>query len=184
MAAVLGLDAGGVTAVCERASGGEVVSCANFNEPQQTVIAGHASAVARASELLKEAGAKRVVPLPVSAPFHCALMTPVVPRLEKVLGAFQDAAVPVVSNVEAMPNSAGARMKELLLAQVTGSVRWVESVQAMEKAGVTTVVELGPGRVLCGLVKRISKNMECLNVEDVQTFEKTLSALTARGWAR
>ena len=184
MAAVLGLEASTIAAVCERAAGSDVVSCANFNEPQQTVIAGHAAAVTRASEMLKEAGAKRVVPLPVSAPFHCALMAPVVPRLEQVLGVFQDAAVPVVSNVEAASNASGARMKELLLAQVTGAVRWVESVQAMEKAGVTTVVEIGPGRVLCGLVKRISKNMECLNIEDVQSFEKTLTALTARGWAR
>jgi [acyl-carrier-protein] S-malonyltransferase len=154
-----------------------VVSCANFNDPSQTVIAGHVKAVERAGELLKAAGARRVLPLPVSAPFHCALMQPVVPRLEAVLGTFKNPLVPVVSNVEATPNSEGARIKELLLRQVTGSVRWIESVQAMEKAGVTKLVELGPGRVLCGLVKRISKSIECLNVEDPASLEKTLQAL-------
>ncbi|HEY0881085.1 MAG TPA: ACP S-malonyltransferase, partial [Archangium sp.] len=152
-------------------------SCANFNEPAQTVIAGHAKAVERAGELLKAAGAKRVVPLPVSAPFHCALMQPVVERLGAVFGPFSNPVVPVVSNVEAAPNTDGARIKELLLRQVTGSVRWIESVQAMEKAGVTKLVELGPGRVLCGLVKRISKSIECFNVEDPASLEKTLAAV-------
>ena len=177
MSAVLGLPPEKVAAICAEAAQGEVVSCANFNDPSQTVIAGHVKAVERAGELLKAAGAKRVLPLPVSAPFHCALMQPVVPRLEGVLGAFKNPVVPVVSNVEASPNSDGALIKELLLRQVTGSVRWIESVQAMEKAGVTKMVELGPGRVLCGLVKRISKSIECLNVEDPASLEKTLTAL-------
>lgn len=179
MSAVLGLPPEQVKALCEQAAQGEVVSCANYNEPGQTVIAGHAAAVERAGELLKAAGAKRVLPLPVSAPFHCALMQPVVPRLAGVLGQFADPKVPVVSNVEAAPNSEGARVKELLLAQVTGSVRWIESVQAMERAGVTKLVELGPGRVLCGLVKRISKSLECFNVEDPASLEKTLAVLGA-----
>jgi [acyl-carrier-protein] S-malonyltransferase len=177
MSAVLGLPPEKVAALCAEAAQGEVVSCANFNEPAQTVIAGHAKAVERAGELLKAAGAKRVVPLPVSAPFHCALMQPVVERLGAVFGPFSNPVVPVVSNVEAKPNSDGARVKELLLAQVTGSVRWIESVQAMEQAGVTRMVELGPGRVLCGLVKRISKSIECFNVEDPASLEKTLAAL-------
>jgi len=177
MSAVLGLAPEKVAAICAEAAQGEVVSCANFNEPAQTVIAGHAKAVERAGELLKTAGAKRVVPLPVSAPFHCALMQPVVERLGAVLGPFENPAVPVVSNVEAAANSDGARVKDLLLQQVTGSVRWIESVQAMEKAGVTKMVELGPGRVLCGLVKRISKSIECFNVEDPASLEKTLAAL-------
>ncbi|MDP1821827.1 MAG: ACP S-malonyltransferase [Archangium sp.] len=177
MSAVLGLAPEKVAELCLQAAQGEVVSCANFNDPSQTVIAGHVKAVERAGELLKAAGAKRVLPLPVSAPFHCALMQPVVPRLEAVLGAFKNPVVPVVSNVEAQPNGEGARVKELLLRQVTGSVRWIESVQAMEKAGVTKMIELGPGKVLCGLVKRISKSIECLNVEDPASLEKTLAAL-------
>ena len=177
MSAVLGLAPEKVAEICAQAAQGEVVSCANFNDPSQTVIAGHSKAVERAGELLKAAGAKRVLPLPVSAPFHCALMQPVVPRLGAVLTAFKNPIVPVVSNVEASPNGEGARVKELLLRQVTGSVRWIESVQAMERAGVTKVIELGPGKVLCGLVKRISKSIECLNVEDPASLDKTLAAL-------
>lgn len=177
MSAVLGLPPEKVAALCAEAAQGEIVSCANFNEPAQTVIAGHAKAVERAGELLKAAGAKRVLPLPVSAPFHCALMQPVVERLGAVFGPFADPVVPVVSNVEAAPNTDGGKVKALLLKQVTGSVRWIESVQAMEQAGVTKVVELGPGKVLCGLVKRISKSIECFNVEDPASLEKTLAAL-------
>ncbi len=104
-------------------------------------------------------------------------MQPVVSQLEAVLGSFANPVVPVVSNVEAVANTDGAKIKALLLAQVTGSVRWVESVQAMEQAGVTRLVELGPGRVLCGLVKRISKSIECFNVEDAASLDKTLAAL-------
>lgn len=177
MSAVLGLAPEKVAHVCQEAAQGEVLSCANFNEPAQTVIAGTAAAVARAAELLKAAGAKRVLQLPVSAPFHCELMSPVVPRLKAVLDGvvFKSPTVPVVTNVEATPNSNGARISELLLRQVTGSVRWIECVQALEKAGVTKVVELGPGKVLCGLVKRISKGIECVNVEDPASLEKALA---------
>jgi [acyl-carrier-protein] S-malonyltransferase len=179
MAAVLGLDPAKVAAICLEAAQGEVVSPANFNEPTQTVIAGHASAVLRASELLKAAGAKRVVPLPVSAPFHSALMQPVVPRLGAVLDGivFRAPNPPVVTNIEAAPNADASRVKPLLLAQVTGSVRWIECVQTMERAGVTKLVELGPGRVLCSLVKRIAKSIETFNVEDPASLEKTLAAL-------
>lgn len=174
MAAVLGLDAGKIDEICRSAADGEVVSCANYNEPGQTVIAGHAKAVERAGAKLKEAGAKRVLPLPVSAPFHCALMQPVVPRLDTVLSKVQFSmpAVPVVSNVEAAPNSDPERIKPLLLSQVVGSVRWVETVQALEKQGVTRVIELGPGKVLCGLIKRIAKGIETFNVEDPASLEK------------
>jgi len=174
MAAVLGLDAAKIDALCKEAAEGEVVSCANYNEPSQTVIAGHAKAVERAGEKLKAAGAKRVLPLPVSAPFHCALMQPVVPRLDEVLSKVQWSApkVPVITNVEASPNADAGRIKELLLKQVTGSVRWVESVQRLEKEGITRVVELGPGKVLCGLVKRIAKGIETVNVEDPASLEK------------
>lgn len=184
MAAVLGLTPAQVKAACEAAAAevpGEVVSPANYNSPEQTVIAGHAAAVERAGAKLKEAGAKRVLPLPVSAPFHCALMAPVKPRLAEVLGRVQLHAprVPVVTNVEAAPNSDGARVVPLLLEQVSASVRWVETVEALKAAGVTRVVELGPGKVLCGLVKRIAKDMECFNVEDGASLDKTLAALGA-----
>ncbi len=184
MAAVLGLTPAQVKAACEAAAAevpGEVVSPANYNSPEQTVIAGHAAAVERAGAKLKEAGAKRVLPLPVSAPFHCALMAPVKPRLAEVLARVQLAAprVPVVSNVEAAPNADAARVVPLLLEQVSASVRWVETIEALKAAGVTRVVELGPGKVLCGLVKRIAKDMECFNVEDGASLDKTLAALGA-----
>lgn len=178
MSAVLGLAPEKVAELCREAAQGEIVSCANFNEPSQTVIAGHAAAVERAGVLLKAAGAKRVLPLPVSAPFHCELMSPVVPRLDEVLSkiSFNTPTVPVVTNVEATPNADASKVKALLLRQVTGSVRWIECVQALEQAGVTKVVELGPGKVLSGLVKRIAKGIECVNVEDPASLEKALAA--------
>ena len=182
MAAVLGLDAEVVARVCAEVAGSEVVSPANYNSPEQTVIAGHATAVERASAKLKEAGAKRVVPLAVSAPFHCALMEPVKPRLAEVLGrcSFSAPRVPVVTNVEAAPNADVARVVPTLLAQVSAPVRWVESVRALAAAGVTRGVELGPGKVLGGLVKRISKDIEVLNVEDPASLEKALAAAGSR----
>ena len=178
MAAVLGLDAEKVKAICEEAAQGEVVSPANYNEPNQTVIAGHAAAVERASVALKAAGAKRVLPLPVSAPFHCSLMQPVVPQLEAVLKAitFNTPSVPVVTNVEATANADASKIVELLLRQVTGSVRWVETIRYLEAQGVTRVVELGPGKVLCGLIKRIAPGIECVNVEDPASLNKALGA--------
>jgi len=178
MSAVLGLAPEKVAELCREAAQGAIVSCANFNEPSQTVIAGHAAAVERAGGLLKAAGAKRVLPLPVSAPFHCELMAPVVPRLDAVLSTitFKAPTVPVVTNVEATPNADASKVKALLLRQVTASVRWIECVQALEQAGVTRVVELGPGKVLSGLVKRIAKGLECVNVEDPASLEKALAA--------
>ncbi|MDP1916750.1 MAG: ACP S-malonyltransferase [Myxococcales bacterium] len=178
MSAVLGLAPEKVAELCREAAQGEIVSCANFNEPSQTVIAGHAAAVERAGVLLKAAGAKRVLPLPVSAPFHCELMSPVVPSLDEVLSnvTFKAPTVPVVTNVEATPNADPSKVKGLLLRQVTGSVRWIECVQALEQAGVTKIVELGPGKVLSGLIKRIAKGIECVNVEDPASLEKALAA--------
>ena len=181
MAAVLGLDAAAVKRVCEEAAQGQVVQPANYNSPEQTVIAGHAEAVGRAEGLLKAAGAKRVIPLAVSAPFHCALMEPVKARLAEVLGKaeIQAPKVPVVSNVEARPNADRARVVPLLLEQVTGAVRWVECVQALEKEGVTGLVELGPGRVLSGLARRISKKLKVVNVEDPASLEAALKEMGA-----
>jgi [acyl-carrier-protein] S-malonyltransferase len=181
MSAVLGLDPATVTAICAEvaAATGLVVSPANFNEPAQTVIAGAAAAVEQAGVRLKEAGARRVLPLPVSAPFHCALMTPVTARLEPVLRGFawRAPACPVVTNVEARPNSDLARVVPLLLQQVTAPVRWIECVEELARQGVTRVVEVGPGRVLGGLVKRIAPAIEAFNVEDAASLEKTLAAL-------
>ena len=181
MSAVLGLDRARVEAICEEAAAatGKVVSPANYNEPAQTVIAGDAAAVEVAGARLREAGAKRVLPLPVSAAFHCALMQPVRPRLEPVLGAISWKAprVPVVTNVEARPNADASRIVPLLLAQVTAPVRWVECVEELVRQGVTRMVEVGPGRVLSGLVKRIDRSVEVWNVEDPASLEKALAAV-------
>jgi len=183
MSAVLGLDPAKVTAICAEvaAATGLVVSPANFNEPAQTVIAGAAAAVERAGVRLKEAGAKRVLPLPVSAPFHCALMAPVKARLEPVLRgiAWKAPAVPVVTNVEAKPNTDAARIVPLLVEQVTAPVRWIECVEELVRQGVTRLVEVGPGKVLGGLARRIDKRLEVWNVEDRASLEKTLAALRA-----
>lgn len=183
MSAVLGLAPEKVREVCAavEAETGEIVSPANYNEPAQTVIAGSAGAVERAGARLKEAGAKRVLPLPVSAPFHCALMAPVKARLEPVLRgiAWRPLAMPVVTNVEAKANADVARVVPLLVEQVTAPVRWIECVQELVRLGVTRLVEVGPGKVLSGLVKRIDRSVETWNVEDRASLEKTLSALKA-----
>jgi [acyl-carrier-protein] S-malonyltransferase len=181
MSAVLGLAPERVREICAAvaAEGGEVVSPANYNEPAQTVIAGAAGAVERAGSRLKEAGAKRVLPLPVSAPFHCALMAPVKARLEPVLRAvaWRAPARPVVTNVEARPNADVARIVPLLVEQVTAPVRWIECVEELVRQGVTRMVEVGPGKVLSGLARRIDKAVEVWNVEDRASLEKTLAAL-------
>lgn len=181
MAAVIGLAPEKVKEACDAAAQGQVCAPANYNSPEQTVIAGNAQAVERAQAKLKELGAKRVLPLPVSAPFHCALMEPVKPRLKAVLDQVQVSAleVPVVTNVEAQPNRDAARVVPLLVEQVTHPVRWIESVEALQRLGVTKVVEVGPGKVLSGLVKRISKDIEIFNVEDPASLEKALAGLGA-----
>jgi len=158
MAAILGLSAEDVAAVCRDAAGDEVVSPANLNGGGQVVIAGHKQAVDRACAAAKARGAKRAIPLSVSAPFHCALMRPaaerLAPELERV--AVNNPEVPVVSNVEATPNQDAARVRDLLARQVTAPVRWEESVQCLAGLGVDTVVEIGAGNVLGGLVRRIA----------------------------
>lgn len=179
MAAVVGIPPETVKQVCDACADTQVLAPANYNSPEQTVIAGHAEALARATPKLKEAGARRVLPLHVSAPFHCALMAPVRPRLTRVLAeiTFSPPKCPVVTNVEAKPNADVGRIRDLLLDQVTAPVRWIECVQELERQGVTRVVELGPGRVLSGLVKRITKGMEVFNVENPEQLEKVLAAL-------
>jgi [acyl-carrier-protein] S-malonyltransferase len=185
MSAVLGLSPARVAEICAAvaAETGEVVSPANYNEPAQTVIAGAAGAVEKAGARLKDAGAKRVVTLPVSAPFHSALMAPVKGRLAPVLRAiaWRAPATPVVTNVEARANAEVDHIVPLLVEQVTAPVRWVESVEELVRLGVTRVVEVGPGKVLSGLVRRIAREVEVHNVEDRASLEKTLAALGGGG---
>lgn len=157
MAAILALDAATVAEIAAAAAQGQVCSVANLNSPQQTVIAGHAEAVARAIDAAKSAGARRALLLPVSAPFHCALMAPAREGLEPMLRAtdFRDPAVPVVVNVDARPATRGEELREALIRQIESPVRWVESVERMAAGGVGRFLEVGPGQVLAGLVKRI-----------------------------
>ena len=159
MAAIVGLAPEEVAAACREASQGEVVSPANFNSPEQTVIAGTAAAVARASAACTARGAKRAIPLAVSAPFHCALMAPARERLRPLLEAarFSDASVPVVTNVDARPETRGGALRDALARQVDAPVRWVESVRALAAEGVDRGIEIGPGNVLAGLVRRTDK---------------------------
>ena len=159
MAAILGMDADAVRAGCAQAAAdsGEVVEAANFNDPKQTVISGSQAGVARACELLKAAGAKRTLPLPVSAPFHCSLMKPAAERLKERLAsvALQAPAIPVLNNIDVAVESDPARIRDALYRQAFGPVRWAESVQALRARGMAHLIECGPGKVLAGMVKRI-----------------------------
>jgi [acyl-carrier-protein] S-malonyltransferase len=171
MAALMGLEPDAVDEACRlaREATGAVVSPANYNSPQQTVIAGEAGAVDRAIALAKERGAKRAVPLAVSAPFHCELMRPAAEKLAAELARvrFADPRVPVVTNVEAEPNARGDRIASLLERQVTAPVRFAESVRRLAALGVTRVLEIGPGSVLTGLVARIERGLERANVSSM-----------------
>ncbi len=166
MAALMGLDADAVRAVCEEAAQGQVVSPANMNGAGQIVISGHAEAVQRAVPLAKDKGAKRAVILQVSAPFHCALMAPAADQLKEALASIEvgPLKVPVVANVTAAANSDSAVVKQLLVDQVTSPVRWEESVRALADMGVTRALELGSGSVLRGLVKRVAKEIDVTTV--------------------
>jgi [acyl-carrier-protein] S-malonyltransferase len=168
MAAMLSIEADELTAICLEAAQGEVVSPANFNSPGQIVIAGHATAVQRTIEIAKSKGFRKAMLLPVSAPFHCALMQPAADRLKAVLDGITIHSLnqPVISNVEAVPNQDAGRVRDLLVSQVCAPVRWEQSVGAMIDLGVGTFVEIGPGKVLTGLVKRINKEMKLVNIED------------------
>lgn len=170
------MDDGLIDNICVQAAQGEVVAPANFNSPGQVVIAGHATAVARAIELIKAAGAKRALPLPVSAPFHCSLMQPAGERLAEILVPIPLApmTIPVVTNVEALPNEDPGRVKDLLVRQVSAPVRWEESVAKMSELGVERFIEIGPGKVLSGLIKRIVKDVNTQNVEDAASLKKLL----------
>lgn len=178
MAALLGCDIETVNSVCAEASELGVCSPANINTPGQSVIAGHKSAVERAVVLAKERGAKRAVMLAVSAPFHCELMRPAAARLEPVLSEveFLDLSVPLVTNVDARVIRSGGEARDALLRQVASPVLWSESVKRLLDEGVTRFVEMGPGKVLSGLVKQISREAQLLNIDDDQSLETAVAA--------
>ncbi len=179
MAALLGLDWRAVQSVCERAAQGQVVSPANLNSPGQIVIAGNKEAVERALPLAKEAGARRAILLQVSAPFHCALMTPAEERLSGDLErcALADLRYPLITNVDAQAIRTGAEARRALKRQVSRPVRWQESVERLLDEGVRAFVEVGPGKVLLGLIRSIDKSVTMLNAEDEKSVENVLSAL-------
>jgi [acyl-carrier-protein] S-malonyltransferase len=179
MAALIGIDVEMVRAICAEASSRGVCAPANVNSPNQTVIAGHRPAVERAVELAKAKGAKRAVMLAVSAPFHCELMKPAAERLATLFTGteFSDLKVPLVTNVDAKLITRGAEARDALLRQVASPVRWSESIQQLLDEGVTRFIEVGPGKVLSGLVRQISRQCQVLNVEDVQSLEATVAAL-------
>jgi [acyl-carrier-protein] S-malonyltransferase len=180
MAAILGADAGTIEDACREAAQGEVCSPANINSPKQIVIAGNAGAVERAMEILKERGAKRTVKLPVSAPFHCALMRPAQDRLSADLDEieFADLRVPLVTNADAQAIRKGTDARASLVRQVSSPVRWQESIELLAREGVGTFIEIGPGKVLSGLVRQTLTSARCLNIEDPASLAATRSALT------
>ena len=176
MAAILGMEYDNVAEVCRESAHGEVCQAANFNSPEQIVISGNTAAVERAAKLADERGAKRAKVLPVSAPFHCALMQPAQERLAEDLKSlrFQKPAVPVVCNVDAAMIDDVERSRDALIRQVTGSVMWAPSMRVLIEKGVTTFLEIGPGKVLCGLMRQIDRSKTALNVADEASFQKTL----------
>jgi [acyl-carrier-protein] S-malonyltransferase len=181
MAAVLALPADQVAEACREAAEetGLVVAAANLNSPTQTVISGALAAVERAAALAKAKGARRTVMLPVSAPFHCALMQPAQEEVARVLGglSLHDPSVPVAANVTGALIATADAVRDALIRQVTGAVRWVDCMKSLIAAGPTHFIEVGPGKVLCGLLKQIDPNQKSLNVEDSASLETTLAAL-------
>ena len=179
MAVIMGLDADSVRSVCAEAAEGEVVEAVNFNDPSQVVIAGLKPAVERACIVAKARGAKRALPLPVSAPFHSSLLLPAAARLRERLARIElvSPAIPVLHNCDVATHSEPAAIREALARQAASPVRWVESVLAMQAAGVTHVIEIGPGKVLQGLIKRIAPDLAVFAVTDVESLSSTLEAL-------
>ena len=179
MAAILGADLETIEQACADAAEGKVCSPANINSPSQVVIAGDSDAVDRACELLKERGAKRAIKLNVSAPFHCALMMPAQERLAEDLNALSYGSLdfPIVHNIDAAVNSDSAKVRDALTRQVSSPVRWLQSVETLVGEGVDTVIEVGTGKVLSGLVRQIDRDVRCLNVENSQSLRNTLDTL-------
>lgn len=178
MAAILGLEPAAVEGICREAAAGEVCACANFNAPGQIVIAGHRAAVERACALAAERQGK-AIPLPVSAPFHCALMAPAQETLQWDLWntLFCELEHPLMTNVDAELIEGAEEARDALIRQVTAPVQWERSMRGLLAKGVTHFVEVGPGRVLAGLLKRVDRSVACLNVEDAASLDKTLVAL-------
>lgn len=176
MAAVLGAEVEAVAAICREVEEGEVCAPANINSPNQIVIAGHARAVDRAIALIKDRLGKRAIKLNVSAPFHCALMKPAAERLAAELEKieFNDLSIPLVTNVDAAVITSGQEAREALIRQVSSPVRWLESVQNLIKEGVGTFSEVGPGKVLCGLLRQIDRSANCVSIGDVESLENTV----------
>jgi len=181
MAAILGMPIDQLRQVCNEAAQGEIVSPANINSPDQIAISGHTKAVERAAELAKQRGAKRAIMLQVSAPFHCALMEPAQDRLSPDLAAlnFRDPQVPVIANIDSEPKTTAAASRDALLRQVTDAVQWSPSMQKLVQLGVKLFVEVGPGKVLCGLMRQIDRAQSCVNVEDEASLQKALGILNA-----
>jgi [acyl-carrier-protein] S-malonyltransferase len=181
MAAILGLDDDTVRAVCAEAAATGVVEAVNFNAPAQVVIAGHKAAVEKACEVAKAKGAKRALPLPVSAPFHSSLLKPASDQLCEYLASVnvQVPSIPVINNVDVAIVNEPAQIKDALVRQAAGAVRWVECIQAMAAQDVTHVVECGPGKVLAGLTKRIDGNLVGASVFDPASLDETLKLVTA-----
>jgi [acyl-carrier-protein] S-malonyltransferase len=182
MAAIIGLDDEAINRICGEAAAasGGVVSAVNFNSPGQVVIAGHTGAVDEAIGRLKEAGAKRAMPLPVSAPFHTQLMKPAGERLADVVAgiAINSPKIPVVHNVHAAPERDPQRIRELLVEQIYSPVQWTRCVETIVKSGAVNIVECGPGKVLSGLCRRIDKSLQCFSLEEPEDLLVTLAALT------
>jgi len=179
MAAILGLAPAEVADICKKAAGQEVVAPANMNSPEQTVISGHAAAVKRAVEIASQSGAKRAVILPVSAPFHCELMMPAQKRLEPDLRAanFNALRYPLITNVDAEAITTADEARDALIRQVTQPVRWMDSIHEMIEAGVAMFVEVGPGKVLSGLLRQIDRSVRASNVEDAASLQVTLDRI-------
>ncbi|MGZ9812504.1 ACP S-malonyltransferase [Pseudoroseicyclus sp. H15] len=183
MAAILGLDFDAVAKICAEASeAGAICEAANDNDPSQTVISGHKPAVERAMALCKEAGAKRALPLPVSAPFHSSLMQPAAERMAEALAAVElkAPAVPVIANVTAAPVTDPSEIRDLLVRQVTGSVRWRESVMWMAENDVTESWEIGSGKALTGMIRRIAKEMQTRTIGTPEDVSATVESLTEK----
>ena len=178
MSAIIGLDDALIAKACAEAAQGEVVSPVNFNSPGQVVIAGNKAAVERANELCKAAGAKRALPLPVSVPSHCALMKPAADKLAADLNSisFHTAVIPVVNNVDVSAAADASAIKDALVRQLYSPVRWTESIEFLAAQGVDTVIELGAGKVLSGLIKRINKELNTASVTDVASLKDALAA--------
>lgn len=180
MAALLGLDPATAEEICQRSSeGGQVCEAANFNAPGQIVISGHTAAVERAGVLAKASGAKKIIPLKVSAPFHCSLMHPVAQQLEKVFStvSWHTPRYPIFANVSAKPVSTVEEIQRALLSQTYCPVRWVESIEAMVAAGVDTFLEFGPGNVLSSLVKKIAKSVRTVSLRSTEELRLAVDFL-------